>query len=156
MKATEECNRCGEGCLTCLSLCINAVRTLTDPPLLNGFDMMRLRKIFSVAAVSFGLLVCWCLCDQFWALTHTTWRPTVSAPLSPDEIHRMGAVDAVEDYCNTATDLTAKGESLRRRFVENRSDAATAALKEAKESFRNVDCNQLLIRFEDMMQRVEF
>jgi hypothetical protein len=109
-------------------------------------------RIFGLAMVIvvFGLTLCAPVFEYFWVETHNTWKPpSMSVPLSDDEIHRLAAVRAMEDYCSIGTDLTEKGENIRLRFDQTKSEA----LKEAEESFRGEDCNKMLVRFYDIMQR---
>ncbi|NLR99125.1 hypothetical protein HGP17_20080 [Rhizobium sp. P38BS-XIX] len=67
-------------------------------------------------------------------------------------MYKLGAVRAIEDYCNIATTLTEKAQNFHQMFADNRSPSTIAALNQIEKGFRNEDCNKILERFPDMMR----
>jgi hypothetical protein len=94
-----------------------------------------------------------------WRLTHTTWEPTPSGPampLSAYEVHRLAAVAAMTNYCNVYSEETEKNKQLAKRFRDSQDPDKLEILHRLTESFKNEDCQNLLRRFPDMMEYVNF
>jgi hypothetical protein len=78
------------------------------------------------------------------------WAP--KEPLSQDELHRLGALQAVDEYCNDYVERTPKVDALERRLSFNPEQKD--ALVKAKESFKDADCGRLIFQFPDMYRWV--